>query len=224
MRAAYQEELAALTGHLANACGMAGRSLEHATSALLHADLAMAEYVIAAQEDVHAMTCRAEERAFVLLALQAPVARDLRGVVSSIQLAADIERMGGLAVHIAKIAERRHPKHAVPDTVRDLFGEMGTTAVSLAGSARTVLLSCDPREAAHIRQQDNAMDAMHAQLLRAVMDLTWRHGVEAAIDVTLLGRFYERFADHAVQIARRVIFQATGEDPDVPKRTAANLH
>ncbi|MBV8930585.1 MAG: phosphate signaling complex protein PhoU [Mycobacteriaceae bacterium] len=216
MRTAYQEQLSDLTDRLADACGMSGRAMQRATEALLQTDLSLAETVIVGHEDIATMTGRAEERAFVLLALQAPVAGDLRAIVSSIQIAADIERMGGLAVHVAKIVRMRHPQQAVPPNVREHFAAMGETAVSLAGSARDVLLSRDPCRAAQIRYDDDVMDDMHRQLVEALMDPGWNSGVECAIDVTLLGRFYERFADHTVQIARRVIFQATGEYVDVP--------
>ena len=91
---------------------------------------------------------------------------------------------------------------------------MGRVAVELGASAQEVLLSRDPEKAARIREEDDAMDDLHRHLFSVMMDKEWRHGVAAAVDVTLLGRFYERFADHAVEVARRVIFQATGKFPD----------
>jgi phosphate transport system protein len=156
------------------------------------------------------MQSQAEEAAFVLLALQSPVAGDLRLVVGSLRTAADAERMGGLALHVAKIARRRHPNHALPDEVKGYFAEMGRIAVDLGNTAKDVLLSRDPKQAAEISCEDDAMDRLHQQLFGVLMDMEWRHGVAAAVDVTLLGRFYERFADHAVEIGRRVVFEATG--------------
>jgi phosphate transport system protein len=138
------------------------------------------------------------------------VASDLRAVVGSIQIVADVDRMGALALHVAKIARRRHPRHAVPEEVNSYFAEMGRVAVELGNSAREVLRSQDPREAARIDEEDDAMDELHQRLFGVLMDRQWRHGTAAAVDVTLLGRFYERFADHTVEVARRVIFQATG--------------
>jgi phosphate transport system protein len=76
------------------------------------------------------------------------------------------------------------------------------------------VLSRDPEKAARIREEDDAMDDLHRHLFSVLMDREWKHGVAAAVDVTLLGRFYERFADHAVEVARRVIFQATGRFPE----------
>jgi phosphate transport system protein len=213
MRTAYHEQLAALTATLGEMCGMAGAAMEHATQALLQADLVLAEQVITDHEQINAMSVHAEESAFVLLALQAPVAGDLRSIVGSIQIVADIDRMGALALHVAKIARRRHPQHALPEEVNGYFAEMGRVAVELGNSAQEVLLSGDPQKAARIREEDDAMDDLHQHLFTVLMDREWKHGVAAAVDVTLLGRFYERFADHAVEISRRVIFQTTGQLP-----------
>ncbi|MDP4962043.1 MAG: phosphate signaling complex protein PhoU [Mycobacterium sp.] len=214
MRTAYHEQLDALTNQLAEMCRMAGIAMERATQALLQADLALAEQVIGDHENIIAASARAEEAAFVLLALQAPVAGDLRAIVGSIQIVADVERMGALALHVAKIARRRHPRHALPEEVNGYFAEMGRIAVDLGNSAREVLISRDPEQARLIREEDDAMDDLHRHLFSVMMDREWKHGVAAAVDVTLLGRFYERFADHAVEISRRVIFQVTGRLPE----------
>ena len=213
MRTAYHEQLNALTNQLAEMCRMAGIAMERATQALLQADLVMAEQVIGDHENIIAASARAEETAFVLLALQAPVAGDLRAIVGSIQIVADVERMGALALHVAKIARRRHPQHTLPEEVNGYFAEMGRIAVDLGNSAREVLLSRDPEQARLIREEDDAMDDLHRHLFSVMMDREWKHGVAAAVDVTLLGRFYERFADHAEEISRRVIFQVTGNLP-----------
>lgn len=214
MRAAYHEQLGALNSQLGEMCGLAGLAMERATQALLQADLALAEQVITDHEQIAAMSVRAEESAFVLLALQAPVAGDLRSIVGSIQIVADVDRMGALALHVAKIARRRHPMHALPEEVNGYFAEMGRVAVELGQSAQEVLITRDPEKAARVREEDDAMDDLHRHLFTVLMDREWKHGVAAAVDVTLLGRFYERFADHAVEVARRVIFQVTGSNPE----------
>jgi len=214
MRTAYHEQLEALTSQLGEMCGLAGAAMERATQALLQADLVLAEQVITDHEQIAAMSARAEESAFVLLALQAPVAGDLRAIVSSIQNVADVARMGALALHVAKIARRRHPQHALPEEVNGYFAEMGRLAVELGNTAQEVLVTRDPEKAARIHEEDDAMDDLHRHLFTVLMDKEWKHGVAAAVDVTLLGRFYERFADHAVEVARRVIFQVTGKHPD----------
>jgi phosphate transport system protein len=131
------------------------------------------------------------------------------------QNVADAERMGGLARHVAEIARRRHPDRALPEQVNGYFAEMGRIAVDLGNSAKHVVLSRDPERAAQINRDDDAMDHLHDQLYILLREEDWAHGVASAVDVTLLGRFYERFADHAVEIGQRVIFQATGETPGV---------
>jgi phosphate transport system protein len=214
MRTAYHEQLEQLTAQLGDMCGLAGAAMERATQALLQADLLLAEQVISDHDQIVGMSARAEEAAFVLLALQAPVAGDLRSIVSAIQIVADVDRMGALALHVAKIARRRHPQHALPEEVNGYFAEMGRVAVELGNSAQEVLVTRDPQKAARISEEDDAMDDLHRHLFTVLMDREWKHGVMAAVDVTLLSRFYERFADHAVEIARRVIFQATGNLPE----------
>jgi phosphate transport system protein len=221
MRTAYQEQLSELTDLLGEMCGLAGVAMERATQALLQADLVLAEQVISDHDRISELSARAEESAFVLLALQAPVAGDLRAIVSALQMVADIDRMGALALHVAKIARRRHPQHALPEEVNGYFAEMGRVAVELGNSAQEALLSRDPQKAAQIRDEDKAMDDLHRHLFTVLMDREWKHGVAAAIDVTLLGRFYERFADHAVEVGRRVVFQATGRFPEDDKVPAS---
>jgi phosphate transport system protein len=215
MRTAFHERMDALTAQLAEMCGLAGVAMEHATQALLQADLPLAEQVITDHDRLITMRAQAEENALLLLALQAPVAGDLRAIVSSLQNVADAERMGGLALHVAKIARRRHPAHTLPEEVSGFFAEMGRVAVELGNSAQEVVLSGDPRRAAEIDDEDDAMDELHGHLFIVLMDREWKHTVAAAVDVTLLGRFYERFADHAVEIGRRVIFQAIGRTSGV---------
>lgn len=189
--------------------------MEDATDALLQANLVKAEQVIAGQRHVAEISSHATEEAFSLLALQAPVAGDLRQIVGAISIAADVERMGALAEHVAKIVRRRHPGHALPQHVNGYFADMGRVSVELAGLAQQALLGRDPQTAARIDQEDDAMDGLHEHLFSVLMDHSWQHGVASAVDITLLGRFYERFADHAVQVGRRVTFQVTGQHPAI---------
>ena len=225
MRVAYNEQMTELADLLGEMAGLAGQAMERATQSLLQADLRIAEQVIGDHERITDLNAQAEERAFALLALQAPVAGDLRSVVSGIQIVADIDRMGALALHVAKIARRRHPAHALPEEVNGYFAEMGRIAVALGASAREVLETRDPERAAKLREEDEAMDDLHRHLFSVLMDREWKHGVAAAVDVTLLGRFYERFADHAVEVGRRVIFLVTGELPsDMPTPPAQHVN
>src|SRR5262245_8168491 len=214
MRTAYHEDLTALSAQVGEMCGLAADALEHATQALLDADLSVAEQVIADHERIATMSKQTETSAIKLLATQQPVASDLRTILGSIHVSADIERMGALAVHVASIARRRHPECAVPDEVRASFSEMGSRAVKLARTAQEVLISRDPDKAARLRDADDAVDAEHRHLFTLLIDRKWRDSVSSAVDVALLGRFYERFADHAVEIGKRVVFEATGGLPD----------
>ncbi len=214
MRTAYHQQMADLNSVLGHMSELAGVAMERSTQALLQADLAVAEGVISDHEQIVRLSGQAEEQAFALLALQAPVAGDLRAIVSGFQIVADVDRMGALALHVSKVARRRHPAKALPEEVNGYFAEMGRLAVALAMNAREVLNSQDPSDALRLQADDDAMDDLHRHLFTVLMDREWKHGVSAAVDVTLLGRYYERFADHAVLIGRRVVFQSTGKTPE----------
>lgn len=220
MRVIYNEQMADLAHLLGEMAGLAGSAMDRATQSLLQADLTLAESVISEYDRIAEMITDAEERAFALLALQAPVAGDLRQVVAAIQIVQDVNRMGALALHVAKVTRRRHPNHALPESVNGYFAEMGRVAVNMGAGAKEVLESRDPERAAQLNEDDEAMDDLHRHLFTLLMDRDWKYGVAAAVDVTLLGRYYERFADHAVEIGRRVIFLVTGVLPPDPDAEA----
>lgn len=213
MRSAYHRQLGELSVQLSEMCGLANEAMRRATEALLDADLDAAEAVIRDHDRMVVMRGRAEREAFALLALQQPVAGELRAIFSAIQISADIERMGALAVHIAKIARREHPNRALPDEVRACFADMAEVAIGLCANAKQVLVSHDPQQAARLREQDDAMDELYRQLFSVLLDQDWTHNIPVAVDAALLGRFYERFADHAVEVGRRVIFMVSGDLP-----------
>ncbi len=213
MRTAYHQQMDDLARQLGEMCGLAGVAMKRATQALLESDVSAAEEVIGDHERIVAMRAHAEKDAFDLLALQQPVAGDLRAIFSAIQVIADTERMGALAVHVAKIARREYQKQALPEEVRGCFADMARVAITLGESAKQVLISRDPRQAAQLHEQDDAMDELYRHLFRILMDDGWKHGISVAVETALLGRFYERFADHAVEVGRRVIFMVTGVLP-----------
>jgi phosphate transport system protein len=213
MRDVYQEQLSALGDVLADMCCRVAVAMEYATRALLEADLQLAEHVIADDVRVDDLRAEAEERAFGLLALQAPVATDLRVVISAIHGAGDIERMGDLALHVAQAARRRHPQPVLPAEVAPYFAEMGRVGVALARKAADVIRSRDDVTAATLEADDDAMDDLHRHIFSVLMAPSWTHGVGPAVDITLLARFYERYADHAVTVARRVVYVVTGRMP-----------
>jgi phosphate transport system protein len=211
MRDVYQEQLARLGDVLADMCGQVALAMENATRALLEVDLQLAEQVIADDVQVDHLRADAEEKAFGLLALQAPVATDLRVVVAAIHGAGDIERMGDLALHVAQAARRRHPQPVLPPEVTGYFAQMGTIGTALARKAADVIRTRDVGMATMLEADDDAMDDLHRRLFELVLGPDWPHGVEAAVDAALLGRFYERYADHAVNVGQHVIFLVTGE-------------
>ncbi|WP_103347913.1 phosphate signaling complex protein PhoU [Amycolatopsis sp. CA-128772] len=213
MREAYHVELEQLADHLAAMSVQVAEAMERATRALLEVDLSLAEQVISDDAKVDDARAQCEEQAYALLALQAPVATDLRTVLAAIHAAESLERMGDLALHVAKAARRRHPEPVLPDAVRPYFAEMGEISVKLARQVEQVIHSKDVEAAKSIEADDDQVDDIHRHLFTVLMDREWPHGVAAAVDVTLLGRFYERYADHAVSVAKRMIFVVTGKMP-----------
>lgn len=213
MRDAYQEQLDSLADELAGMCDQVADAMAKATKALLESDLQLAEEVITSDIRIDELRANAEEKAFALLALQAPVATDLRTVVSAIHGAGDIERMGDLALHVAQAARRRHPQPVLPSEIDGYFAEMGRVGVELARKAGAVIRTRDLGRAEELERDDDAMDDLHRHMFTVLMDPSWRHGVGPAVDVTLLARFYERYADHAVAVARRIVYVVTGRMP-----------
>ena len=211
MRDTYHDELDAISRSLVEMANLVGSAMSRATTALLDGDLQLAEQVITADEAVDARYREVEARAFDLLARQQPVASDLRVLVTSLRMVADLERMGDNAAHVAKIARRRYPSSAVPPSLRSTVLEMGHAAEEIVAKAGSVVAGRDLKLAAELEKDDDVMDELHRQLFTAILDDRWDQGVEAAIDITLVGRHYERFADHAVSVARRVVYLVTGE-------------
>ena len=211
MREHYREELEDVNACLVEMANSVGSAMSTATTALLDADVALADRVIAGDEHIDLVRENIEQRCFALLARQQPVATDLRTVTAAMRIVADLERMGDLAVHVAKVARMRFPDPAVPQEVRPLFLEAGHIAESLVSKTATVIAKLDVEAAAQLEAEDDLMDQVHRQLFSELLSDTWPHGMEQAIDVTLLGRYYERFADHAVSVARRVVYLVTGE-------------
>jgi phosphate transport system protein len=211
VREQYREELEDINACLVDMANSVGSAMSKATTALLDADVALADLVIAGDEHVDAVRESIEQRCFTLLARQQPVATDLRTITAAMRIVSDLERMGDLAVHVGKLARMRFPDSAVPQEVRPIILEAGHVAESLVSKTATVIATLDVEAAARLEAEDDLMDQLHRQLFRALLSKDWPHGMEAAIDVTLLGRYYERFADHAVSVARRVVYLVTGE-------------
>ena len=211
MRDAYHEELDAITTSLVDLATLVGSAMGRATTALLDADLQLAESVIAGDALIDDRYHEIEERAFDLFARQQPVATDLRVLVTSLRMVADIERAGDLALHVAKVARRRFPLSAIPSELRSTVMEMGHVAQQIMAKAADVIAQRDVELARELESDDDQMDDLHRKLFSVILSEKWPGGVESAIDVTLVGRYYERFADHAVSVARRVVYLVTGE-------------
>jgi phosphate transport system protein len=216
VRKAFHGELDQIGRMLVDMSEAVAVAMGDATSALLDADLSLAEKVISGDAGIDRLRDDLDVRALDLLARQQPVAVDLRMVITSLKAAADLERMGDLALHIAKVARMRYPASAVPDDVRGTIREMGHVALSIVEKTRQVLEGQDISLAEQLEREDDAMDALHRRLFAHLLSGEWTHGMEPAIDITLIGRYYERYADHAVSVARQVIFLVTGEPAPLP--------
>jgi len=214
MRDIYHDELDVIGAKVIEMTKLVATMMDQSTRALLDADLATADRALADDVKIDALRIELEDRSFRLIAQQQPVATDLRLLISTLHLVADLERMGYLALHIAKIARLRYPDLAVPTEARDVISQMGEVAMSLVQKVAEVVEGRDVELAQAIEAEDDSMDALRRKLFTIVLSPNWAHGTEAAIDMTLLGRYYERYADHAVAVARRTIFIVTGEHPD----------
>ncbi|HEX6326965.1 MAG TPA: phosphate signaling complex protein PhoU [Jiangellaceae bacterium] len=211
MREAFHEQLDEVTGRLVGMTRKAGEQIKVATTALLEADIQLADQTVAGDASINRDQLEVDERVLGMIARQAPVAQDLRAVLSAMRSTSDIERMGDLAVHVAKIARMRYPDTAVPEEFRATFHKMGDTAEAMALKAGAVLRTRDLDAADELATDDDEMDRLHRSLFQVMFDSGWNRSVEVAVDIALLGRYYERFADHAVHIAVNVRYLVTGE-------------
>jgi phosphate transport system protein len=213
MRNAFHDQLDGIFDDLAAICGQVEVAVARATGALLAADATLAEQVISSDSVIDRAREKVEDSAFALLSLQAPVAGDLRVVVAALRMVSDLERMGDLSVHVAKIARLRTPECAVPDTARPTIARMAEVAEDMVRRTAEIIRTRDVEAADQLRADDDEMDKLRRSTFAELLSNEWTHGVEAAVDLALLGRYYERIADHAVSVASRVVFVVTGESP-----------
>lgn len=211
MRDSFHEDLDKISVSLVELTRLAGSAMGRATTALLDADLHLAELVIAADEQIDTLRRELDERAIDLLARQQPVATDLRMVVTAMRMSSDLERMGDLARHVAKVARLRYPASAIPPVMRSTVLEMGQVAERIVAKAGSAIAGKDIETAISIEREDDEMDRLHRDIFTMLMNDTWEYGTEAAVDATLVSRYYERYADHAVSVARRVVYLVTGK-------------
>jgi phosphate transport system protein len=221
MRDTYHEQLEDILTELERMTRTVSTAVRRSTTALLQADIRQAEAVIAADIELDAAGEGVEEKVFELMARQAPVANELRMLVAALRMVADLERMGDLAAHVSKVARLRYPAPAIPAELHDVIEEMDGVAGRMVDAAGDVIKSRDVEAAARLETADDEMDKLRSNQFRLMMDDSWPHGVEVAVDIALLGRYYERIADHAVSMARRVVYLVTGELPVAIGGTAA---
>jgi phosphate transport system protein len=211
LRSAFQDELDGVTQSLSELSTLVSSAITQATHALLTADLSEAEAVIAADDRVDEIQHELDARIIDIIARQQPVASDLRALVTALRMSADLERMGDMAHHIAKITRLRHPGAAVPSELLLTIEEMGKVARLISDKVGGIINSKDIDKALEVEKDDDEMDLLHRKLFTVLLNPSWPHGIETAIDMTLIGRYYERYADHAVSVSRRIHFQVTGK-------------
>ncbi len=211
MREEFQADLNEVSRLLVTMAEAVRAAMRKATTALLTADLKAAETVIDRDLEVDALYRQVETKVADTIARQAPVASDLRMVITALHISADLERMGDLAEHVAKTAKRRHPSPAVPAELRPVFKQMADVADRMADEITVLLGKPDAELAAKLEKDDDAMDELERDLFKVLLHDDWPYGAETAIDGALLGRFYERYADHAVNVGEQLIYLITGE-------------
>jgi len=210
-RSVFQDELDGISQSLVKLTEMVIISMSKATQAVLNSDLKLAEEVIADDLKIDEFQHEIDNRIIDIIARQQPVASDLRALVTALRMGSDLERMGDLAEHVAKLARRRHPECAVPAELMATVKAMGEAAEKITKKTGIVISTRDTELALQVDKDDDVMDTLHRELIAILIEPIWEHGIEAAIDLTLLGRYYERFADHAVSVSRRVYFLVTGK-------------
>src|SRR4051812_27166106 len=211
MREEFQSDLNEISRLLVTMAEAVRAAMRKATSALLHADLKAAESVIERDIEVDKIYSQVEAKVADTIARQAPVASDLRALITALHVSADLERMGDLAEHVAKTARRRHPSPAVPAEPRPVFQQMSEVADRMVDKITSVLAAPDADLAAELEKDDDDMDHLERDLFGVLLADDWPYGAETAIDGALLGRFYERYADHGVNVGEQIVYLVTGE-------------
>ena len=210
MRTIFHEHLDALAADQAAAAVLVADAMDRATHALLNADLAEAEQVIIGDAAVDDAASVLEQRCIELIALQSPVAEELRIVIGALRISASLERMGDLAEHVAKQARMRYPERSVPEEFESMFAEMGRVGSAKIRTVAEIITTRDIEHVAQIESWDSEVDLLRDQLMAKIQSPDWSHGAVTAVDLALLSRYYERFADHAVSVTRRVVAIVTG--------------
>jgi len=211
VRQVFQNELHEVQDRLVEISDSVATIMEKASAAFLGGDVAKADEAIALSESNEEKALALDELVIKILARQSPVARDLRILVSALRMSASLERMGALAGHIASIARYRFPGSAVPTSLRSTFEEMGALDIKLANKVTEVLRNTDVDLARAIQAEDERVDELHRHVFDVVLADDWKENAMFTVDVTLASRYFERFADHVVDISSKVSYLTTGE-------------
>jgi len=211
MREVFQQELREVQDRLVEIATLVAASIENATRAFNESNVALAESVIEDDDKIDLAAVELDELAINILARQQPVARDLRIVVSALRISASLERMGDMAEHIAQLARYRYPDKVIAKGLRSTFKDLGALDVKIAGMLVELLTTQDLTIAERIRDEDDKVDALHLSVFDKVLGETWKGAAVDTVDATLASRYHERFADHAVSIAKKVQYLATGD-------------
>jgi phosphate transport system protein len=211
MRELFQQELHEVQDRLVEIAQLVVDAITDAVEAFNKSDVTLAESVIVRDNKIDDAVVALDELAIAIMARQAPVAKDLRIVVSALRISASLERMGDMAEHVAQLARYRFPEKVVPKTIRPIFKEMGALDIELAKMLVVLLKTEDVAIAEKIRDEDDKVDALHLSVFETVLSDSWSQGTETTVDATLASRYLERFADHAVSIAKKMMYLATGE-------------
>jgi len=211
MRKLFEQDLQEVQVRLVELAKGAKVIMKKGSSAFLESDVALADEALALADSNERKALDLDELVIKILAIQSPVARDLRILVSALRISASLERMGALASHVAAIARYRFPGSAIPDSLRSTFTEMAKIDLELADKAIDLLGNPDVDLAREIQARDEAVDLLHRKVFEVVLASTWSENAMYTVDVTLASRYFERFADHVVDISSKVSFLQTGE-------------
>jgi len=211
MRELFQQELLEVQERLVAIAELVTASMADAVESFNKSDVTLAESVIARDNQIDDAVVELDEHAITILARQSPVAKDLRLVVSALRISSSLERMGDMAEHLAQLARYRFPEKVVPKTIRPTFKEMGALDVEMSKMLVELLKTQDTAIAQRIRDEDDKVDALHLSVFETVLSDTWSQEAETTVDATLASRYLERFADHAVSIAKKMVYLSTGE-------------
>jgi len=211
MREVFHQSLEDVQGRLVEIAELVTIAVDKATRAFGKSDVALAEEVIEADEVIDEKTIALDELAIEILARQQPVARDLRIVVAALRVSTSLERMGDIAEHIAQMTRMRFPERAIPKGLKSTFVKMGELDVEVARTLTDLLRTEDLALVELLRDREEKLDDLHLSVFEKVLSENWKGEAAATVDATLASRYHERFADHAVSVAKKVAYLATGD-------------